>query len=472
VLRPSISRLYDAAFFSFGEWSMNRSKVKDFFSRLSSAKTHLPGSRCRVSLDTIEVKDVSVPDDALKGGGQFKLESPLPGCTERLNRILIQGEIVSQTPMPGALFVCFHSMVISQLPLANGRVDQKGEHHYEIRIGVPVLGLPVEALIRLEWRHPRQNKIVLATINVKRSTWVKPVPGEFLEPCLITALGRSGTTRFMQLLQPAPNVRMLDEYPYECRMAQYFMQRLQVGLMPALHRKDYNIDNFYSDRNPGFHGPNPYFRNSYHDEDTVEKWLSETHISRFVDQITCEIDDFYRTCGGRGKESGGYFVEKAHPTYLSQVFRECYPGMKEIFLVRDFRDTFASMISFNRKRDDRGFGSSFAQSEEQFLKLFHENAVVSLCDAWRVRGEKALLMHYEDLCSDETREMARVESYLNCPEGSLQSHANEPSTLGHHQTSNSAADSIGKWKNVLSQDLASLCERRLRDSLELFGYKS
>ena len=105
---------------------------------------------------------------------------------------------------------------------------------------------------------------------------------------------------------------------------------------------------------------------------------------------------------GHAQEPLVYFAEKHFPDVYPRLLRELYPGARELFLVRDFRDMIASMLAYNARKEFGDFGRESAQSDATWLDELRRG-VVALRDAWRDRGEPGVWSAMKSWCATRPR---------------------------------------------------------------------
>jgi hypothetical protein len=168
------------------------------------------------------------------------------------------------------------------------------------------------------------------------------------------------------------------------------------------------------------------------------------------------------------------------------MLRHLFPGLKEIFLVRDFRDMLCSIMAFNKAKGVVAFGRHLAESDEQYVREFLGPDVNQLFKAWRRRSASAHLLRYEDLAYDTSNTLSRVYDYLgidrleksevdeivatSISKGFAESKAQESSNQRAHPTSATIADSLMRWQRDLDDELRSVCEAAFDKALQGFGY--
>ncbi|WFB37455.1 sulfotransferase [Kiritimatiellota bacterium B12222] len=402
------------------------------------------------------------------------IEFDMPKAGERMgsHHLLLVGELRYTGRAPAKLLVYFDFFLMHvyeiHVPPSERGAEEGGRCTF--RMGISTLGLPENA--RLDVRVDEAPSATLATIDMRRTRKTQRTHSK-LQPCLLTGLGRSGTTKLMQLISAHPQIRANREYPLETRMAQYFMQRYYVSVSPAVHQPDYNIDNFFNRNWESMCGPCPYYHNPYSEGAFTESWYESNIVPVAEKELVESIEGYYQALGPefkfRKSKRAHYFLEKYHPNFMPFLFGEFYPQGKEVFLVRDFRDMFASMLGFNEKRNSQDFGRKDSSSELDFLMRLRKS-ITQLSTSWTLRKRDALLVKYEELCRNESEVLSGIFDYLELPEISVFPATADEDLLAH-QTSESSEASIGKWKQVLPKELAEACNREYAEALELFGYE-
>lgn len=297
-------------------------------------------------------------------------------------------------------------------------------------------------------------------------------------PIMIPALGRSGTTLMAGLLGAHPEILVAGVYPFEYRLASYFWHACYVTSAPAHHGLSMHPDGFETSH-PNRIGFNPYNTRNF-DVTLVHPgmrdWINTDRVIENIQHARAGVDSFYhRLAGGLGKSNAYHFVEKTLFSHLVNVAWHIHPRAREIFLVRDFRDNFASARAFNKARDSASFGrQSFASDAEWLVGRKHEVAAVA--EAFRQRRDRCLLVRYEDLILNPQAELRRIFGYIGVADdaavvkASLVSIAENRTGGADHRTSSSAQNSIGRWRQDLTPQEREVSTDMFRSSLELFGY--
>jgi len=296
-----------------------------------------------------------------------------------------------------------------------------------------------------------------------------------LEPLLVTSLGRSGSTILMHLLSQAGDVVCGSSYPYELRIGKYWLQLLAVATSPA--------DVEHSVTRDGV-GASPFWvgRNPFHDDTDVRlrQWLETEHVQTFASFVQQQIDQAYGVVGTVDSLGTGprYFAEKTGPGRSCRLAHRLYSGSRELFLVRDFRDVYCSVVAFNDARGYDGFGRDTFPNDVEYLRSLGEAAQAMLA-AWRARRSKGMLVRYEDLVRDRISAVKQICDHLNLSAADV---ANDPDEivrraqsgeggLSGHRTTTTVEESIGRWRRDLPDELRSASAEFLDEPLLAFGYE-
>jgi hypothetical protein len=207
----------------------------------------------------------------------------------------------------------------------------------------------------------------------------------------------------------------------------------------------------------------------------AERWLGTRHVEELARFCADRIDEFYRHAIPADRYArAAYFVEKLWPgTSTPTILRDLYPGVREIVLVRDFRDVACSILAYSRVRGLPLFGLGGVGSDEEYVRGPLLRSARSLLASWRQRATDVLLLRYEDLVRDTRATLhgllshAGVDASGDTIEAMIEA---TPTDRGDHQTSASAAASVGRWRAELGEPERRAFEGEFAAVLEAFGY--
>jgi hypothetical protein len=297
-----------------------------------------------------------------------------------------------------------------------------------------------------------------------------------LQPLLVNSFGRTGTTLLMRMLAAHPAVVVYDRPPYEVRGGKYWMHVLKTLAAPTDARKRVGAPmEFHLE--PLAAGGNPFYSATFAAWPEVEAWSGSAYVEDLAAFCQRSTDGWYlATAAAQGQALAPlvYFAEKHFPDAYPRLMRDLYPGARELFLVRDFRDMIASMQAYNARNGAGDFGRDKAGSDEAWLAYLRQNFLV-LRAAWRDRGEPGSLVRYEDLVRDPAATVPPLLTFLGldaAPEtvASLSAAADAPELRGHG-TTGSPEESIGRWRIDLSPEMRRAVEETFGDLLREFGYE-
>jgi hypothetical protein len=282
-----------------------------------------------------------------------------------------------------------------------------------------------------------------------------------LQPVLVTAAGRGGSTILMKKLAAHPAVSVANLYPFETELLKYYSHAFRILTAPGDHERSGKPESFVD--NHRFLGANPYnmasFAKAFRDPSRFESIYQsvvprETAVAfRFI------INAFYvSVAADQAKPGALFFAEKCQLAGFARWFaRSLFSNTREIVLIRDARDTVCSY---------RAFWSQPTAEAIRLLKLSCEALMA-------VRNEQrsdTLFVRYEDMIEQETDSLQRVASFAGIRDFAPADAEAEQSLFREHGTSKSPDASIGRWKRDLSADEVKACVREFTPYLEMFGY--
>lgn len=340
---------------------------------------------------------------------------------------------------------------------------------------ISVLGIAPDSEIHIEAIFEDESHIILGTIQLHHQA-VRSTFQPTIQPLLITSLGRTGTTWLMRLLGMHPAIVVHRLYPYETRSAGYWTHMLKVLSEPANHGQSANPDDFHN--NLWWVGHHPVYTQPKLNSSQMKRWFGVTYIERLAAFSQHMIDSFYRQVAiTQQQREAVCFAEKYHPGHIPRLIRELYPGAREIFLVRDFRDMICSMQAFNAKRGYVSFGRKLTHNKEDFVR-HTQLAAKNLLKEWNSRSDQSYLLHYEDLILHPQESLGHLLAHLELDttlstiDNMLQCASEDAPALKQHKTSSDPGASIGRWRRDLDPSMQTLCQDMLGDVLQAFGYRA
>lgn len=300
------------------------------------------------------------------------------------------------------------------------------------------------------------------------------------QPVQVTAIGRSGTTLLMQILTQHPEIITTSFYPYEVRVAVYWLKFLKNMVAPADFEYSAHPDKFEAERfkvgaNPYSH---PEYVNQYKNPTNIKQYHSAGTYSELARLSLERIDSYYSMIADQeNKPRAKFFAEKFVPGPLQNICLDLYDNSKEIILTRDFRDMLCSAKSFNSKRGNQSFGRDKVENDLEWVDRLSKLGARRLCDSLDQRGDRSLHVRYEDLIVRPEVEIKRIFEYLeiDASSDSVESIVSrifsKESNMAVHSTSSSPKTSVGRWKTDMPKELRDHCKAKLGYALEAFGYE-
>jgi hypothetical protein len=410
------------------------------------------------------------------------LDAPVAGTSTELFAINFDGWAVGRHAPVAELELSGSGVSSMRLPVGFPRPDL-AERHPDVpwasrqsgfRIGASVLGIPTEFELLLSIVMRDGRKIPMATVRGRRGMLELPVDEHEIQPVVVTSIGRSGSSWTIELLGAHPEVLIYPPWRGEVKAASYWAEVFRVLAVPASYLQP--VTSALQGQR-WWLGEGRPFDDRPPDEET-ERFLGATQVPEVGRFCKGRIDAFCRHVATmQGKEGCRYYAEKSPPLRPSyaRLLRELYPGMREILLVRDFRDVLCSVRAFNERLGQQFFGREQVATDEDYVRGFLASRAQMLVEIWNEISGVAYLLRYEDLVVEPEDTLRSLLSYLDLDRGDevLQSMLAVPSDHERsytHGTSASATDSIGRWRKELEPSLRDACEEAFGQALETFGY--
>jgi len=442
----------------------------------------------RNSSSIVKIDDITllVPQIEILG---FSLDSPKPGIVIQQPMIELAGWVLGKTNRVVSIEITSAGQPMNLIRVDLPRPDVAKVYldtpdtefcGFDQRIGV--VGLPekfdlvVNAVIKEQ--NDKRIRVPLAVIHGRILVGTR-VLDSTRQPLMVTGLGRSGTTWVMRVLSEIPGIVIPKIYPYEMRVAVYWMHVLKVLSDPADHHFSTEPDGFeVKMRNVG-HNPynHPVFITRFIDPDAMSNVFGVEYLEKLSRFCKSNIDYYYDMIEvSQGQKLCKYFGEKLLPSHIQRVFWSNYSNAKEIIVIRDFRDVVCSAMAFNKRRNSQKFGRNLADSDEQWIRNMRERGVERILRALDERGDKIYLLKYEDFIYMPEKKIYEICEYLNINVNNkdvknIMERANKKDiSLKYHQTSADPKKSIGRWKTDMNENIKDICRKVFGDALVKLGY--
>ena len=342
------------------------------------------------------------------------------------------------------------------------------------RTWVSVVGLEPQSDLQIRAVLADGSRSRLGSVSFRH----QPVQSGFtprLQPLMLTTMGRAGTTWTMRLLSEHPQIVVHRWHPYELRVARYWWHMLKTLSEPRDPYHSAQADRFQT--NKQWIGYNPFYPEPIAVTPGLGQWMGRDYVEDLARFCQRNAEEAYlRIAAGQGQSDVTYMAEKHRADNLPWLVWELYPHAKEIFLVRDFRDVFSSMLAYNKKFGRRAFGPEHIETDEQFATFLRNSTIKNLSRSWPKRQDRAHLIRYEDLISRPHETLRGMLDYLELDgseamvAGMLDRASAENPEMKQHLTSSDVSTSLGRWRSSLSPELQSVVNAAFGDVLQQFGY--
>ncbi len=281
-------------------------------------------------------------------------------------------------------------------------------------------------------------------------------------PILLTTCGRTGSTAIMSELARHPNIVVAGARPFEIEMGSYYAYALRVLSAAGDPVRSLRADQITAAEHRFHLGFNPYFEQVlgpivFKDPTRLSHFIHDRVPARMAAAFREVILDYYQeVADDQGIEHPLYFAEKSLPERDARLgIRFMFPNLREIVLVRDFRDIVCS---------------SMATKNANFNLVFEDVLAAAAMMARIVTDgtDGVLLLKYEDYVTNKPEALARLFGYLGLgvpggEDGALKS------LFDVHATSASPEASIGRWRRDLTAEQRERCGA-FAPFLERLGY--
>lgn len=426
-----------------------------------------------------EVRRLGPSEEVVCG---FSIDRPKPDQVEDTYAFTLRGWVLSRSSPPvaiemrtGPLQPVRIALNVRRPDIAALNPDVDWAANTGFQVGLNAVRLPSRFEIHVDAVLRDETKVPLAVIRGERDLPAIDTR-HFLQPVVLTTLGRTGSTWVTRLLGCHPSVLAFRPFEYEARLCSYWLEIAGVLTDPASFaqalRGDLSGEHWWAGRR--LEGPEP----TRPLDSDVEGWLGRRHAQELVPFAVRQIEAFYRQVIESADESDAtHFVEKYSPnSFVPDLLRDLYPGSREILLVRDFRDMVCSILAYNRKRGYQGFGRDRVESDADYIGQLRAGSVDRMLARWEHRSDTLCLLRYEDLVTDPVPTLERVFREIGVgPEAAAatleRARALTPDAQKQHSTSADAAASIGRWRRDLDPALRDLANAEFGDALDRFGYE-
>ena len=380
-------------------------------------------------MGTLDVWDVTVFPDPSGSVEDFALTAPTIGTASEIHALTLEGWVAPRDGTPERIELVtaghgpnwqinfnVHGPEIGGRDQSPVPTSASGFRHM-----ISVTRVPREFKMRLFVRLASGERVHLARIQGRRQALGQAFDSRF-RPLMLTTLGRTGGTWATLLLDQHPEIVGFRSFDYEPRAGAYWAEIFHALAEPKSYlqclRAEITGADWWLGHNlapPPRNPPDPKF----------EEWLGHDYVEGLVGIAKERIDTFYlKAIESHANATTAFFIEKYWPeSFTQQLFWEIYPGAKEIFLIRDFRDMAASQLAYSAKRGYPFFGRDAVPTDEHHIRKLRGTAELML-RRWSERSHCAYLLKYEDLVRKPHDTLASLLAYVGV--------ATDPGLTRHH----------------------------------------
>jgi hypothetical protein len=291
-----------------------------------------------------------------------------------------------------------------------------------------------------------------------------------VQPLIVATFGRSGSTWVMRLLGQHPEIVAYRPFAFETRGGTYWIDVFRALSEPKSYLQPFIATSLHKQ---WWLGPESLDAPRHIPDQHVVEFLGGASITSLARLCHEQLDAYYHEMAAGAK----YFAEKFMlPPVSRRLLLEWYPRGKEIVLVRDPRDLFCSVESFNAKRGNVVFMRQDLPDDAEYMRMLVKR-MCGLLSPPQGRSNAAHIVRYEDIVMEPARTLEAVLDYLEIDSGTdvvarmLEKASTGSKVMREHQTSRSPAESVGRWREDLPAHLRELCESEFGESMAQFGYR-
>jgi hypothetical protein len=447
---------------------------------LEQPKVHCPDEEGRDRRTAVEISGVALrPSDDLITAAC--LDNPQTGPVDGYV-FEVFGWVVGKEPVVEVEFVHEQS-VVARCELTVSRPDVASVYGSSSPVGfwkaIATVGLAPDFTMGVRAVLQDGRRRLIAEIRGTQQLTSAFTPS--MQPVMLTSPGRSGSTLTMRILAEHPDIIVHERFPFETNVFSYWMHFMHVLAAPADTSR---VEPYWTD--PKLLPPFPYFFKdpaiglNPREDAALDRWYATDQVEEFARVAQAAVESFYGEYASTRKQTApAFFAEKIVPVgHVRRIMRLLYPRAREIFLVRDPRDTLVSVLAFHAKHGVADFGRERrVESDEQLVGLIRRS-ILSLTQLWKGRSQYGTLIRYEDLVCSPTEHIRamldalELDSSANIVDAMVKAGKETTANVNAHRTSAGGASSIGRWKRDLEPRLQKLCDEAFDGLLDELGGSS
>ena len=429
----------------------------------------------------VEIKDVQITPDPRGHLRGAHIDFPNAGSRSDVYSFDVAGWALGKFSPVVAIEVVHEGRSVFEIPVLIDRPDvaaafpgMPGGERVGFSASLGALSVRREFEILLQAKLESGQAELVGSVRGERAE-LRSAYKPLVQPLMVTTLARTGSTWLNHVLSCHPEIVAFGPFRHETRVALYWATVLQELTQPQSYLsqfdpRDLSVRRWWL----GDAGVDPRVMR----EPGVGAWLGVDRVRSLAATCQAQIDEFYAQHGA-ADDRVEYFVEKSPPWQVPlDLLQELYPNAREIILVRDFRDMFCSIRSYNEKRGISGFQRDGVETDAEYIASRVKRFAEALLRRWRSREDLVKLVRYEDLILEPTRTLTGLAEYLDIDsrrtamDRVLHRAALKAAGAEVHRTAPDSKSSIGRWRRDLSPELLDVFADRLDPLLAEFGYET
>jgi hypothetical protein len=294
-----------------------------------------------------------------------------------------------------------------------------------------------------------------------------------LSPVLVDYYSRDGSTLTMRLLGSSPQVAVGGTYPFEHKFFAYLWRWSRLLTRSDWSEEEWDTNDLGSilqERDRSLLGPPPWRRRDLMEgTDADAPSMAERAFEAAWRDFSRRATEVTRVAHRDPGADVRYYAEKHMNSWL--LDRAELPPLRLLVLLRDPRDTYASLLAF-REATKAELGQRQAADEADYFRRFIERQRDRL--RWIAGLEESrdtAIVRYEDLVRDLRGVSGRLEGWLGV-ELDPDSVAGDRRVGWVHRTADSPEKSIGRWRSDVPPDVTDAIARDLAPELSALRFSS
>jgi hypothetical protein len=294
-----------------------------------------------------------------------------------------------------------------------------------------------------------------------------------LTPVLVDYYSRDGSTLTMRLLGSSPQVAVGGTYPFEHKFFAYLWRWSRLLTRSDWSEEEWDTNDLGSilqERDRSLLGPPPWRRRDLMEgTDADAPSMAERAFEAAWRDFSRRATEVTRVAHRDPGADVRYYAEKHMNSWL--LDRAELPPLRLLVLLRDPRDTYASLLAF-REATKAELGQRQAADEADYFRRFIERQRDRL--RWIAGLEESrdtAIVRYEDLVRDLRGVSGRLEGWLGV-ELDPDSVAGDRRVGWVHRTADSPEKSIGRWRSDVPPDVTDAIARDLGPELSALRFSS